>query len=128
MHAQAPVSRLRMLGRYDYPTAYRLFEVASLVTFVGFGAIFTQRFGAELSDRFEVRVTVGVAVAAFLAYTTADFLTGLVHFLCDNLGSPDTPIVGQKFIKSFRDHHDTPKAMTLDDLSMAVFWNKPIPK
>ena len=114
MHAQAPVPRLRLLGRYDYPTSYRMFEVVSLVVFVIFGGFFARKLGHELTDRLNGGVAIGVIAVMLLAYATADFLTGLVHFLCDNLGSPDTPIVGQKFIKSFRDHHDTPKAMTLD--------------
>ena len=51
--------------------------------------------GLELDDR---------AVGLVVAFLLADFLSGLVHVLCDNLGSPWTPFVGQKFIKAFREH------------------------
>jgi len=46
-----------------------------------------------------------LAVAAYLA---ADLLSGVVHFLADNFGSADTPILGRGFIKPFRDHHTAP--------------------
>ena len=40
-----------------------------------------------------------------LAYLAADLLSGFVHFLADNFGSADTPILGPNFIGPFRDHH-----------------------
>jgi hypothetical protein len=39
-----------------------------------------------------------------------------VHFLADNFGSADTPIVGPNFIGPFRDHHVDPKGITRNDL------------
>lgn len=46
------------------------------------------------------------------AYLTADFMSGLFHFLADNFGNPETPIVGKVFIYAFREHHVDPKAIT----------------
>ena len=105
----------RMLGTYNYPTRFRVFEVGSLLLFLGAALVFIRRLATEFVDRFSVGVIGLVAVASVLAFVIADFLSGLVHFLCDNLGSPDTPIVGQKFIKSFRDHHDDPMEMANGD-------------
>ena len=102
----------RVLGRYDYPTKFRVFEVASVACFAVFFVAFGFRILAEVSDRFALEVMGGVVAVCVLAFVTADFLSGLVHFLCDNLGSPDTPVLGQKFIKAFREHHDDPVAMT----------------
>lgn len=48
----------------------------------------------------------------FAALVAADFVSGLVHFLADNFGDPDTPILGRVFIFPFREHHVDPKAIT----------------
>jgi Lipid desaturase domain len=50
-----------------------------------------------------------------LAYLAADFLSGFVHFLADNFGSYDTPILGPNFIEPFREHHVDPKGITGHD-------------
>lgn len=103
------------LGSYDYPTSHRVLEVASLLTFFVFSTLFGRRVVGEVLQRLSL-VTVLITVFAFLlGYAVADFLSGLVHFLFDNIGSPSTPVIGQKFIKPFRDHHDDPQAMTLGD-------------
>jgi hypothetical protein len=54
-------------------------------------------------------------VLALLAYLAADLVSGFVHFLADNFGSADTPIVGPNFIGPFRDHHVDPKGITRND-------------
>ena len=54
-------------------------------------------------------------LAVLAGLGVADFMSGVVHFLFDQLGSPETPIIGQKFVKPFRDHHDDPRAMTHGD-------------
>jgi hypothetical protein len=52
---------------------------------------------------------------AVLAYLTADFLSGFVHFLADNFGSAQTPLIGRNFIDAFREHHVDPKGITTHD-------------
>jgi hypothetical protein len=48
--------------------------------------------------------------AAFIAgYLTADFASGLFHFLADNYGSTTKPFVGPVFIRPFREHHIDPR-------------------
>jgi hypothetical protein len=54
-------------------------------------------------------------ILAFLAYLAADFLSGFVHFLADNFGSYDTPIIGPNFIEPFREHHIDPKGIVGND-------------
>lgn len=52
---------------------------------------------------------------AVLAYLAADLASGFVHFLADNFGSEETPILGPNFIEPFRDHHVDPKGITRND-------------
>merc|ERR1711879_843891 len=75
---------------------------------------------------------IGFIISTFIA----DFLGGVVHWACDTWGSPNSKIVGV-FIRSFREHHIDPQAMTKHDfievsadsciipmpfLILATFW------
>jgi len=53
-----------------------------------------------------------VLVSAALGYLAADLASGAVHWLCDRFGSVRTPLLGAKFIRPFREHHDDPLAIT----------------
>ena len=105
-----------LLGKYDYPTSHRLVEIGALVLFVILTGEVSDRVGREVLDRWSWPTIAAVVVEFALGYATADFFSGLVHFLFDNFGSPSTPILGQKFIKPFRDHHDDPSGMTRGDV------------
>ncbi len=50
-----------------------------------------------------------------LGYLAADLISGFVHFLADNFGSADTPIIGPNFVGAFREHHVDPKGITHHD-------------
>ena len=104
-----------MLGTYDYPTSHRVFELISVGTYIGFAAALTRRVVVEVGDRVSFPVTVLVVGLVLAAYAVADLASGIVHFLLDNFGSPETPLIGQKFVKPFRDHHVDPMAMTQGD-------------
>ena len=54
-------------------------------------------------------------VIAVLAYLAADFISGFVHFLADNFGSSEMPVIGPHFIGAFREHHVDPKGITRHD-------------
>ena len=56
-----------------------------------------------------------VPVAFVAGYVTADFASGLFHFLADNYGSTSKPFVGPVFIRPFREHHIDPLAITRHD-------------
>jgi ubiquitin-conjugating enzyme E2 variant len=42
----------------------------------------------------------------FLALSLADFIAGVIHWLEDSYGSPDTPIVGKPIKANILHHHD----------------------
>jgi hypothetical protein len=43
---------------------------------------------------------------------TADIASGFIHWWMDTWGTPETPIVGELFIRDFRIHHTDEKEMT----------------
>eukprot|EP01100_Stratorugosa_tubuloviscum_P010686 TRINITY_DN4613_c0_g1_i1.p1 TRINITY_DN4613_c0_g1~~TRINITY_DN4613_c0_g1_i1.p1 ORF type:complete len:297 (-),score=119.80 TRINITY_DN4613_c0_g1_i1:128-1018(-) len=52
--------------------------------------------------------------SAIFGLFVADFISGMLHWTFDTWGSITTPFVGT-FIRSFREHHLDPKAMTKHD-------------
>lgn len=105
-----------LLGRYDYPLIHRVIEVVVVIVFVAFATPFAWQVGLGLAERWQWWRLLWLVVVAIAAYALADLVSGVVHFAFDNLGSPDTPVIGQKFVRPFRDHHDDPRAMTHGDL------------
>ncbi len=104
-----------MLGTYDYPRSHRIFEFASVGVFVFFAAAIIRSVIIEVADRFSFPVALLIVVLLLAAYALSDLLSGIVHFVLDNFGSPETPVIGQKFVKPFRDHHVDPMEMTRGD-------------
>ena len=78
-------------------------------------AAISRRVIVEVADRFSLPIALLIIVLLLAAYALADLLSGIVHFLLDNFGSPETPVIGQKFVKPFRDHHVDPMEMTRGD-------------
>lgn len=92
---------------------FRSIEALSLSVF----AVFEIRLGWVVTKSlFGLPFTTAWAAALFAVslagYVISDFFSGLVHFLADNFGSPNTPFWGPKFIRPFREHHTDPKAIT----------------
>lgn len=54
-------------------------------------------------------------LAVIVGYLGADFISGVVHCLGDQLGSEQTPFVGQHFIRPFRSHHVDQTEITRHD-------------
>ncbi len=54
--------------------------------------------------------------ALLLGFFLADWFSGIVHWMCDRLGSPETPVWGI-IAGPFRDHHDDPLKITTIPLS-----------
>jgi ubiquitin-conjugating enzyme E2 variant len=104
-----------VLGTYDYPTSHRVFELVSVGAFIAFAGALSRRVAVDVADRLSWSTGVVILGVLVVAYAVADLASGIVHFLLDNFGSPDTPVIGQKFVKPFRDHHVDPMEMTRGD-------------
>ena len=111
---QRPIER-RLLGSYDYPTSHRVFELFFSLVFVVLFVVVGRRVTAGLLDGLSIVGGLLCIVAVLVAYGSADLMSGVVHFLFDTFGSPQTRVIGQKFVKPFRDHHDDPAAMARGD-------------
>ncbi|XDD50985.1 fatty acid desaturase CarF family protein [Leptospira sp. WS92.C1] len=96
---------------------HRIFEISGVISFlflsVYLGYELTLLFFGDLSENLWLVWTAPLII--FLSWIGADFLSGLVHFLGDSVGSETTPILGPGFIFPFRDHHVDPKGITRHD-------------
>ncbi len=55
-----------------------------------------------------VSLISGLLVGIF----AADLMTGLIHWVCDSIGSSTTPVWGPALVRPFRDHHREPLQIT----------------
>lgn len=102
------------LGTRKALTSQRLLELAGIGAFLALMALLGFYTVAGLLDLGPHAwwIAAGVTGAGYLA---ADFASGFVHFLADNFGSPDTPLLGPVFVRPFRDHHFDPAGITRHD-------------
>lgn len=56
-----------------------------------------------------------VVLIAVVSWLMADALSGLIHYLADNFGSPHLFILGPALIRPFREHHSDPESILRHD-------------
>lgn len=98
---------------YRYSPVLRFAEILSIVLFLLFFCLLNWRVFEKIpaiSGISGLILFLGVC-----AYLSADFVSGLVHFLADNFGEEQTPILGHAFIRPFREHHEDPLDITRHD-------------
>jgi ubiquitin-conjugating enzyme E2 variant len=93
---------------HDSMPGFRLLQAAAYVLFASLSIVL-------MIEIVQGAISFGylwlLPLMAGIAYVAADFVSGFVHFLADNFGSPETPIVGKAFVLPFREHHDDPTAI-----------------
>jgi len=103
-----------MQNQKGYPAWQFALEATAITVFFSYIGLFVYSAVTNYSARAEQSslLAVQLVLYALFAYITADFVSGLVHFLADNFGNPETPFFGKVFIYAFREHHVDPKAIT----------------
>jgi hypothetical protein len=89
----------------------RAVYLLAIATTAGFAMIHLLRLIPLMS----IANAPAILLAAALGIGLADLITGLVHWGCDTWGSDETPWLGPRLIRSFREHHREPSAMLKHD-------------
>merc|ERR1711916_369867 len=107
-----PTRRREMQKKLEqgYTPAKRMQEIACIAIASVLYAITVWRLVNEFDNSL-----LQVVTAVVVGMLVADFASGLVHWGADTWGSLDAPLVGQTFIRSFREHHIYPTAMCKHD-------------
>lgn len=89
---------------------FRKVEIASIVAF----AVLWPWLSILLVPAL-VEAPVMVPLAILVGYLGADFISGFFHWLFDTWGRPGTPLIGRTLVRTFREHHVDPLAITRHD-------------
>ncbi len=104
-------------GSQDVPGAHgppipRWIEFSAVSSVLLLAAYFLVRLILVIDGWSAAAFAIG---GALIAYVAADFVSGVIHWAFDRLGSRETPIIGESFIQPFRYHHIDPKDMMNGD-------------
>jgi hypothetical protein len=93
----------------QYPPAKQRLDKA--VSFL-YCFVMLRLFYNLLSSLSSLASHIALLSAIAMAAVWADFVSGMLHWACDTYGSVSTPVVGKLLIRSFREHHIDPLAIT----------------
>lgn len=105
----------RMPIARSYTRSHRLIEITAITLFALLAGIVVMRVVSSLDASVTPSRGAAVVAALLLGYLLADLLSGLVHWLFDTWWSETTPLVGQAFVRPFREHHTDPANITKHD-------------
>ncbi len=104
---------------YTYPTSHRRLEIAAIIAQSLIALRMAQLVGRALTahpaDSNTATLSVTVVFGLVCGYLVSDFSSGMTHWLADTYGSPQTPVLGANFVRTFREHHTDPLAITRHD-------------
>lgn len=107
------VSEYLFGGGARFKSRYRLIECTAVAVYFFFLVrTFAKTWHLVAERPLLLLLTVPILLFALL---TADFVSGLVHFLADTYCTEETPFLGPKLIAPFREHHRDPLAITRHD-------------
>ncbi len=98
-----------------HPPAYRVLELVAFILFCAFVVLSVSAIIPAISTLAGWRIAVSVVIVVAIAMLLADLVSGVIHFMGDTFGTPETPFFGQNFIFPFREHHVDPLAITRHD-------------
>ena len=90
-------------------------QIVDIIAFMVFGVSLAVLLYRAIDGLINLGLTTGILiplVSVPLSLLAADLLSGIVHYLADNYGDENTPLVGKRFCKPFREHHTNPKGIT----------------
>jgi ubiquitin-conjugating enzyme E2 variant len=93
----------------DYSAQQYRIEIAAIILFAALALWSLWRLAIATDQPSEYLMVVG---AAFAGWVAVDLFSGLVHWGFDTWGSIHTPVLGQRFIRPFREHHWDAEAIT----------------
>jgi ubiquitin-conjugating enzyme E2 variant len=100
---------------YDYSPTHRIVEIFGIALCLAMLGELLWRLTRPLLNQPGLVDWTWLASGALAGYIAADLVSGVVHWLADRFGTPQTPIVGQAFVHPFREHHDFPKKILEHD-------------
>ena len=115
------ITELMTSAANDQPLAtrpsrwHRYLEITGIALFALLACIVCARIVASLGDSLTPGRALMVLLATLLGYLFADLLSGIVHWAFDTWWTETTPIIGESFVKPFREHHSDPSSITRHD-------------
>ncbi len=100
---------------FEYSPFHRVLEILAILGFFVLVGIIAVRVAIGFSAYGWTTALWVVPLTALVGYLAADLVSGIVHWLGDTYGTEETPVLGDNFIKPFRDHHVEPEGICHHD-------------
>jgi len=95
--------------REGYNSRQRILQLAGITVFFGWTPYILLRCLALTEPLGGTQALFATTMGVVAGYLFADASSGVVHWLGDNYGREDWPVIGPAFIRPFRHHHILPK-------------------